>query len=248
MEYSKTSIGITQEKLDHFYAELEAPEWKKNRMRSHLQQLQREYNGQCISGEELRRWRQMLLEKGLSPRTVESYVTSVNAFLRWAGVSELCFRPGKAADLAGRRFGRLTAVEPVPHWNPKSRSIVWRCRCDCGREVKAPAAQLLNGVYQSCGCLRTERLLESNGYVENTCLRMVLSDRIRRDNTSGCRGVFQKRDKWSARIQYKGRIYSLGTYSRIEDAIKARKSAEAWVKDDAERLRSSMMGTEKQMI
>ena len=43
-------------------------------------------------------------------------------------------------------------------------------------------------------------------------------------------------DKWAARIQYKGKIYSLGCYERLEDAVRARKKAENWVKDDAERL------------
>ena len=78
--------------------------------------------------------------------------------------------------------------------------------------------------------------MENNLYVDNTNLKAVLSDTIRKDNTSGYPGVFRKRNKWSARIQYKGKIYSQGCYCRLEDAIRARKEAEAWVKDDAERL------------
>ena len=82
--------------------------------------------------------------------------------------------------------------------------------------------------------MRTEQLMDSNLYVDHTCLKKVLSGTVRKDNTSG--GVFRKRDKWAARIQYKGKIYSLGCYERLEDAVRARKKAENWVKDDAERL------------
>ena len=84
--------------------------------------------------------------------------------------------------------------------------------------------------------MRTEQLMDSNLYVDHTCLKKVLSGTVRKDNTSGCTGVFRKRDKWAARIQYKGKIYSLGCYERLEDAVRARKKAENWVKDDAERL------------
>ena len=190
-------------------------------------------------------WRQRLLERGLSPRTVEVYVTDVNALLKWAGHRELCFTRGRAVDLSGRRFGRLTAVEPLAERIPGQRSVLWRCRCDCGKEIKAQANQLLRGYYQSCGCRKAEVLMESNLYVDNTNLKAVLSDTVRKDNTSGHPGVFRKRDKWAARIQYKGKIYSLGCYYRREDAIRARKSAEAWVKDDAERL-LEMVNTPKQ--
>ena len=207
------------------------------RMRRHLRTI---YNhlpeDQQITRKSLERWRQELMNSGLSPCTVETYVTDANTMLKWAGHEELCFRQGKAANLTRRRFGRLVAIEPLPEREGSGHSVLWRCQCDCGREIRAPANQLLRGSYKSCGCMRAEQLIESNLYIDNTSLKKVLSDTVRKDNTSGCPGVFRKRDKWSARIQYKGKIYSLGCYERLEDAVCARKKAENWVKDDAERL------------
>lgn len=55
-------------------------------------------------------------------------------------------------DLAGRRFGRLTAVAPTE--KRRSSSVVWRCRCDCGREVEVTANNLMGRGTRSCGCLR----------------------------------------------------------------------------------------------
>lgn len=55
-----------------------------------------------------------------------------------------------ALDLAGQRFGRLTALEAIfGHGGPR----VWRCVCECGRETRARADRLKNGRLRSCGCL-----------------------------------------------------------------------------------------------
>lgn len=59
-------------------------------------------------------------------------------------------KPGQR-DIAGMRFGRLTAIEP--DGETLRGSAVWRCRCDCGGEVHAPLHQLTAGYRKSCGCL-----------------------------------------------------------------------------------------------
>ncbi len=48
--------------------------------------------------------------------------------------------------------------------------------------------------------------------------------------------MFAKRDKWVVIIAYKGNRYYLGTYSNIEDAVKARAKAKETVMEDAEKL------------
>ena len=240
MEYINGGYTATAGALEQFLTEKREQgcgEEKICKIRRHVLSLYGVLpENRIVTKERLTKWRQGLRERGLSSRTVEVYVTDVNALLKWAGHREMSFTQGCAADLVGRRFGRLTAVEPLTERLPGQRSVLWRCRCDCGKEIKAQANQLLRGYYQSCGCRKIEVLMENNLYVDNTNLKAVLSDTIRKDNTSGYPGVFRKRNKWSARIQYKGKIYSLGCYCRLEDAIRARKEAEAWVKDDAERL------------
>lgn len=53
-------------------------------------------------------------------------------------------------DIAGRKFGRLTALR-VHHRDPGGRAL-WLFRCDCGTEKVLPP-----GRTKSCGCLRRER-------------------------------------------------------------------------------------------
>lgn len=59
-------------------------------------------------------------------------------------------KPGQR-DIAGQRFGRLTAVEPTGE--TLYGTVVWRCVCDCGGEAYVPLRQLTAGYRKSCGCL-----------------------------------------------------------------------------------------------
>ena len=54
--------------------------------------------------------------------------------------------------LPGMRVGRLTVLEKTQE--RKRRYILWRCRCDCGKEVLAEGYRLKNHLIMSCGCLR----------------------------------------------------------------------------------------------
>jgi hypothetical protein len=57
------------------------------------------------------------------------------------------------ADVAGQRFGRLTAIEKVRN---KRNEPAWRCVCDCGKEKIAVVHKLTSGHTVSCGCARTK--------------------------------------------------------------------------------------------
>ena len=54
----------------------------------------------------------------------------------------------KALNLAGKVFGKLTAINPT-HVNEKR---AWQCTCDCGNSIIVPTFQLTSGNNTSCGC------------------------------------------------------------------------------------------------
>ncbi len=132
----------------------------------------------------------------------------------------------RAIDIRGRRFGRLTALEPLD--KRVGGSVVWRCQCDCGKETEASYNSLTRGNTKSCGCLMQENIcLTANlRYIDGTCVELVEKQRLRKNNTSGYTGVVSYRGRWRAQITFKRKTYNLGTYDRIEDAVKARKEAE----------------------
>jgi hypothetical protein len=58
-------------------------------------------------------------------------------------------RPYQVKDIAGQKFGLLTALS-VSHVT--KRGAVWSVICDCGRDHKVVAQALLSGNTKSCGC------------------------------------------------------------------------------------------------
>lgn len=73
---------------------------------------------------------------------------------------------GKAIDLTGQRFGRLTVIErdfqyPIEH-NLKGGHSYWKCKCDCGNTTTVESYNLRKEKTQSCGCLQKERTSKSN--------------------------------------------------------------------------------------
>ncbi len=130
----------------------------------------------------------------------------------------------KALDITGQKFGRLTAIRPLP--KRVGRSVVWHCRCDCGNEANIPYNSLVTGNTQSCGCMRREHPAPPLHYVDGTCVEMIGKRKPRRDNTTGHTGVIRTGTGWHAQITFKKKTYHLGTYSQIEDAVRAREAAE----------------------
>jgi hypothetical protein len=53
-------------------------------------------------------------------------------------------------DMAGQRIGKLTVIDRAG--NEKNGNALWRCRCDCGKEVIASGHRLRRGERKSCGC------------------------------------------------------------------------------------------------
>lgn len=59
---------------------------------------------------------------------------------------------------AGRRFGRLVAIEPAESLNGKT---TWLCKCDCGNSAVVRTYQLVSYRTMSCGCLRVSAAIRA---------------------------------------------------------------------------------------
>lgn len=60
---------------------------------------------------------------------------------------------GRAENLAGKKFGRLTALYRVK----RKQDTYWKCSCECGGETIARATDLKRGHTQSCGCYQKDQ-------------------------------------------------------------------------------------------
>jgi hypothetical protein len=66
---------------------------------------------------------------------------------------------GRIADMAGKKFGKLTVVEMSD-----KQGIYYRylCKCDCGNAKVLRGASLRSGLTKSCGCIRSEYMSNKN--------------------------------------------------------------------------------------
>lgn len=140
----------------------------------------------------------------------------------------------KKLNLTGQRFGRLTVVGPAENVGERT---AWLCRCDCGQSVVVKTCRLRTGHTKSCGCLSSKENPQSAlglTYIDGTCVEMLRAKTVRRNNTSGVPGVEWRASKkvWRASICFKGKRHYLGSYGKFEDAVEARKRAEADLHDD----------------
>ena len=122
-------------------------------------------------------------------------------------------------DLTGQRFGMLTVLAPAENIGSMT---AWRCRCDCGKETVVMTGHLRDGHTTSCGCKPSVTL------IDGTCVELIQSKRVRRNNTSGVTGVTwnNQQNRWDATLMFKGERHYLGGYGKFEDAVQARKRAE----------------------
>lgn len=151
-----------------------------------------------------------------------------------------CLSDPPPKDYIGKRFGRLTVTEyggRTYRRTERSRATInlWKCRCDCGKEVTVAQPELQSGDTQSCGCLQPERAREALRLIDGTSvtiLESVKNNGLRKTNKSGHTGVcLLKSGYYEAYISFQKRRYYLGRNRKLEDAVRAREAAEA-VHDD----------------
>lgn len=146
-------------------------------------------------------------------------------------------------DLTGKKFNKLLVIgldrieEKIYSKGDKRNIYYWKCRCDCGEEVIISGKRLKDGRIKDCKDAKrneTESYTKiGNEFKKENILKEgtrldYLSSKIGKANTSGVRGVSFKKDKnkFRARIRFKGKEYHLGYYETMEEAKEARKKAE----------------------
>lgn len=60
----------------------------------------------------------------------------------------------RISNIAGQRFGKLTAIRPTDMRS--GTAVVWECQCACGGTSFVSVQSLKRGATRSCGCLHRE--------------------------------------------------------------------------------------------
>ena len=137
-------------------------------------------------------------------------------------------------DLTGQKIGKLTVLERSGKYGSrgKGQTQLWKCQCECGTITYKATDTLTNpdiSMCQACaGAYAAEKARANAGFESGTQISKIKDISDSSDNLSGVRGVYldRKTGRFRARLKFQGKLYNLGSYANIEDAIKARKRGE----------------------
>lgn len=154
-------------------------------------------------------------ESAVDSRSLVGRTTQSCGCLHAEAVSE-----SNTKDLTGRVFGQLKAIRLTDR-RTNGGVRIWGCECSCGKTAFVSSSNLVRGNTLSCGHLNTD------GEDFRTRVK-YLDSKLYMNNTSGHKGVsrVKRSGNWVAYINFQGERISLGRFTDIQDAIRARKEAE----------------------
>lgn len=140
----------------------------------------------------------------------------------------------KRNDLTGKKIGKLTVLERSDRYGSrgKRQTRLWKCQCECGAITYKATDTLTNSdisMCQACATAYATKKARANaGFEAGTQIYKIKDRSDASDNLSGVRGVYldPKTGKYRARLKFQGKIYNLGSFSCLEDAVSARKRGE----------------------
>lgn len=135
-----------------------------------------------------------------------------------------CQKKKLSRNIAGEKFGKLTALEPTAN-RTRNGYVIWKCRCDCGNELEVSRNILVQGMKHSCGCgkrtsvmigkvfgdLRVEEINEHSASYITARVRCVCGREfsLRRNDlvsgritNCGCRGDINVQEVDYQRLEY----------------------------------------------
>lgn len=111
-----------------------------------------------------------------------------------------------SSKIAGKRFGRLVAVERIGKTD--RGAAIWACRCDCGNDHVALAGVLNAGRLISCGCASIDRPGLRSAKVRHAA---STHDHKRRARVKGAGGSFTPEQITDLYLKQRGRCANCGT-------------------------------------
>jgi len=137
-------------------------------------------------------------------------------------------------DLTGRKIGKLTVLERSDQFGSRGKRQIrlWKCLCECGAVTYKATDTLTNpdiSMCQACaGVYSAEKARANAGFEAGTQISKIKDRPGTSHNLSGVRGVYldRKTGRYRARLKFQGKQYNLGSFTHLEDAVKARKRGE----------------------
>lgn len=86
---------------------------------------------------------------------------------------------GKAIDMTGNKYGRLTCVEKLEERD--NGHIQFKFECECGNVVIVRGGDVRQGKTISCGCLKVERVKKATKGISPKERKRIKQERLQRN-------------------------------------------------------------------
>lgn len=131
----------------------------------------------------------------------------------------------KGKSHIGETHGELTIIDVVK--DPERKDLIAKCKCSCGKDTTSRLSAVLSGKVTSCGHETLKNLTNKEFAVSGTLLTAIDGRRkTNRNSSTGHTGVTLTKRGYRAYISFKRKMYDLGTYKTLDEAVEARKVAE----------------------
>ena len=131
---------------------------------------------------------------------------------------------GKFVDITGERYGKLVVVRKTKE-RDCTGSVVWECKCDCGKTFNTSSNRLRTGNALSCGCARAEK--NEKDISGKKVGRLTAIKKVSKSK-DGAMWLFQcdcgNKIKLSVRVFNDGKTLSCGCLNSEMNAIKLAKN------------------------
>lgn len=131
---------------------------------------------------------------------------------------------GKFLDIKGERYGKLVVISETKERDAKG-SVIWECKCDCGKSVNVSSNSLRMGTVLSCGCSRAES--NEKDISGKTIGRLTAIRKVGKTKDGAlwiCQCECGKQTELSVRVFNDGKTLSCGCLNLENNKIKMEKN------------------------
>ena len=133
----------------------------------------------------------------------------------------------KRNDIIGKTFGRLTVLD-VPPKRKDNGALLYTCQCSCPAHtiILVRSGNLQSGNTRSCGCIKADILPKVLGCHEGSSIQGITRKQPAKSKNPHKGVSITPSGRYRAQITFKHKVYELGIYEDLAEAIRAREKAE----------------------
>lgn len=111
--------------------------------------------------------------------------------------------PKLAPDLAGKKFGKLTAVYRIKSEGTigSRKRAMWMCKCDCGNTKIISSTRLIHGKTDNCGCMDFKCRNEKGQFVKGENVKDISGEKFGKLTVLKLDKIVNRRSYWIVRCE-----------------------------------------------